>query len=184
MTMNISFKRDCISFCISQTMCVQPEGKTHYNATLIAWVCVLKLSCCEKSNQNKPGRSPGHLLAGQGAGCLWHTAQQGQRTPMKSENRAPQITVWLSVRRLCWFSVLGGGTSREAVHVLPKSPEKEINPTSPCALSLGRGSVAGWDPLWRLPRLPLLLNKCLSVCPASVRAAGCVWGQHSCLGPA
>lgn len=78
----------------------------------------------------------------------------------------------------------GRGTSREAVHVLPKSPEKEINPTSPCALSLGRGSVAGWDPLWRLPRLPLLLNKCLSVCPASVRAAGCVWGQHSCLGPA
>jgi len=39
MIMSISFKRDCISFCISETTLVQPEGKTHYNTMLIACVC-------------------------------------------------------------------------------------------------------------------------------------------------
>lgn len=197
MTMNISFKRDCISFCISQTMCVQPEGKTHYKATLIAWMCVLKLPCCEKSNPNKPGSwwslctllrgAQVTLLAGQGGVACDTHCTQGEKIPRKSENWVPQITAWLSLRGLCWFCALtaGGGTSGEFV-CYPrawKKPEKEINPSSPCPCSLGTGSGTDWDPLWLLPRLPLFLNKCLSVLPVSVLLA-VSWCQPSCLGPA
>lgn len=196
MTMNISFKRDCISFCISQTMCVQPEGKTHYKATLIAWMCVLKLPCCEKSNPNKPGSwwslctllrgAQVTLLAGQGGVACDTHCTQGEKIPRKSENWVPQITAWLSLRGLCWFCALtaGGGTSGEFV-CYPrawKKPEKEINPSSPCPCSLGTGSGTDWDPLWLLPSCHCSWTSvCLScLCPCCWLCPGAspaVWGQ-------
>lgn len=83
-------------------------------------------------------------------------------------------------------SLQGWGSSRETFHVLPKSPQREINPTSPSPYSLGRGSVTDWDPLWHMPGLPLFLNKRLCVLPLSrgcslLAVSRC---QHSCLGPA